>query len=113
MNLLDFLASNTGRWVRAAVGAVLLVLAFVLGGTWLWVLGILGVVFVAVGALDVCLLALAVGVALLVVPEAGGRLLRWVLGGYLTASGVASLGLAWAAHRGAARRLQEYLVRRP
>ena len=59
------------------------------------------------------LLALAVGVALLVVPEAGGRLLRWVLGGYLTASGVASLGLAWAAHRGAARRLQEYLVRRP
>ena len=57
MVLLDFLGSTTGRWVRAAVRVVLLVLAFLVGGTWGWVLGVLGVVFVAVGLLDVCLLA--------------------------------------------------------
>ena len=57
MSVLEFFATPAGRWARAAVGAVLLVLAFVVGGAWAWVLGVLGVVFVAVGALDVCLLA--------------------------------------------------------
>lgn len=55
--MVNFLASTTGRWVRAAVGVALLVLAFVVGGTGAWVLGVLGVVFVAVGVFDVCLLA--------------------------------------------------------
>lgn len=55
--MIDFLASTAGRSVRAAVGVVLLVLAFVVGGTWGWVLGVLGAVFVAVGVFDVCLLA--------------------------------------------------------
>ncbi len=59
------------------------------------------------------LLALAVAVLLLVMPEAAGRLLRWVLGGYLAASGVASLSLAYAAHVGSTRRIREYLARRP
>ncbi|MHA6513479.1 YgaP-like transmembrane domain [Tessaracoccus sp. Z1128] len=55
--MIEFLSSTAGRITRAAVGVVLLVLAFVVGGVWGWVLGVLGVVFVAVGALDVCLLA--------------------------------------------------------
>lgn len=57
MALINFLASTNGRWVRGLLGAVLLVLAFVVGGTVGWVLGLVGVVFVAVGVLDVCLLA--------------------------------------------------------
>ena len=61
MALLKFLASTPGRWARAVVGAVLLALAFVAGGIWTWILGVLGVVFVAVGALEVCLLAPLVG----------------------------------------------------
>lgn len=55
--MVNFLASTTGRLVRGLVGVVLLVLAFVVGGTWAWVLGVLGAVFVAVGVFDVCLLA--------------------------------------------------------
>lgn len=50
-------------------------------------------------------LALAVGVGLLVAPETGARLLRWILGGYLTASGLAGLALARATHRAALRRV--------
>lgn len=57
MRLIDFLASTTGRWVRGVVGAVLLVVAFVLGGTVGWILGAVGLVFVAVGVFDVCLVA--------------------------------------------------------
>ncbi|HZL81289.1 MAG TPA: DUF2892 domain-containing protein [Demequina sp.] len=55
--LLNFLASQTGRYVRSGLGVILLVLAFVAGGAWAWVLGVLGVVFLLVGILDVCLLA--------------------------------------------------------
>lgn len=55
--MVNFLASTTGRWVRAAIGVVLLVLAVVVGGTWAWVLGLLGALFIAVGVFDVCLLA--------------------------------------------------------
>ena len=55
--MIEFLSSTAGRTTRGAVGVVLLVLAFVVGGVWGWVLGILGVVFIAVGVLDVCLLA--------------------------------------------------------
>ncbi len=57
MSLIGFLGSTPGRWTRSVVGVVLLVLAFVVGGAWAWVLGILGIVFVAVGLFDVCLLA--------------------------------------------------------
>jgi len=55
------------------------------------------------------LLAVVIGVLLLTVPEFGGRLLRWVLGGYLTASGVAALLVAYGAHRRTVRRVREYL----
>lgn len=55
MPVLSFLSSTAGRWTRAVVGVVLIVLGVALGG-WAWVLAAVGVVFVLVGALDVCLL---------------------------------------------------------
>ncbi|MFP5417340.1 MAG: alpha/beta fold hydrolase [Actinomycetes bacterium] len=56
------------------------------------------------------LLAAVVGVAILAVPDLGGRLLRWVLGGYLTASGAASLALARRAHVRTKQRIEEYVT---
>lgn len=55
------------------------------------------------------ILALAVGVLLPTVPEFGARLLRWVLGAYLTASGAATLAIAWSVHRATVRRVRGYL----
>lgn len=55
--MVEFMSSTAGRITRAVVGAVLLVLAFIIGGAWGWVLGILGAVFVVVGVADICLLA--------------------------------------------------------
>jgi hypothetical protein len=57
MGVIGFLGSTAGRWTRSLIGVVLLVLAVVVGGGWAWVLGVLGVVFVAVGLFDICLLA--------------------------------------------------------
>lgn len=56
MPLLAFLSTPAGRWTRAIAGIVLFVAGALLGGGW-FVLAALGVVFVLVGALDVCLLA--------------------------------------------------------
>jgi hypothetical protein len=55
MGFAQFMASSAGRGVRIAAGLVFLVWGLFLGGGIVPV--ILGVVFVAVGALDVCLLA--------------------------------------------------------
>ncbi|HSO70046.1 MAG TPA: DUF2892 domain-containing protein [Arachnia sp.] len=55
--MVEFMSSTAGRITRAAIGVVLLVVAFITGGVWAWVLGILGAVFVTVGVADVCLLA--------------------------------------------------------
>ncbi len=56
MGFAKFMASGAGRALRALVGVVLIVVGAVLGGAW-WALGALGLVFVAVGVFDVCLLA--------------------------------------------------------
>ena len=56
MPALSFLGSTAGRWTRAFVGTTLVVVGAGLGGGW-WALAALGIVFVLVGALDVCLLA--------------------------------------------------------
>ena len=56
MTILAFLASTPGRWTRAIVGAVLIALGAILGGWW-WLLAAPGLLFVLVGALDVCLIA--------------------------------------------------------
>ena len=57
MTFAAFMASTVGRGLRALVGIVLLILAFVVGGAGGWILGILGVFFVLVGAMNVCVLA--------------------------------------------------------
>jgi hypothetical protein len=51
-----FFASGWGRGLRIFAGVVLAVLGVASGGWWL-VLTALGVVFVAVGAVNICLLA--------------------------------------------------------
>lgn len=52
------------------------------------------------------LLAVIVTIGLLVNPLVGSRLLRWVLGGYLTASGLATLGYAYRNHRRSVQRIR-------
>lgn len=56
MPILTFFSSTAGRWARAIVGAALIAAGLTIGG-WGWILVALGVVFVLVGALDICLLA--------------------------------------------------------
>ncbi|TFD52343.1 DUF2892 domain-containing protein [Cryobacterium sp. Hh11] len=56
MTLLVFLSSTKGRWARATAGAVLVIVGLVLGGWWA-LLAALGLVFLAAGTLDFCLLA--------------------------------------------------------
>ena len=53
MTILAFLSSTPGRWTRAIVGAVLIALGAILDGWW-WLLAAPGLLFVLVGALDVC-----------------------------------------------------------
>lgn len=55
------------------------------------------------------ILGILVGIALLTVPALGGSMVRWVLGLYLTATGVATLASAYAAHRSTVRRALRYV----
>lgn len=55
------------------------------------------------------LLSLAIAIALLTVPGLGARLLRYAVGGYLTASGITGLAFAYSNHRAARTRIREYL----
>ena len=56
MGFVRFMSSTAGRVARGVVGLVLLVLGVVLGGLW-WILAVVGLIFIAVGVFDVCLLA--------------------------------------------------------
>jgi len=56
MGLVSFMSSTAGRATRAVAGVVLLVVGVVAGGGWI-ALAVVGVVFIAVGVFDVCLLA--------------------------------------------------------
>ena len=56
MGFAKFMASGAGRGLRAIAGIVLIVVGAVAGGGWL-VLSAVGIVFVAVGVFDFCLLA--------------------------------------------------------
>jgi len=56
--VLGFLASTAGRMVRAVAGlALLLVGLLAVGGTWGWILAIVGLVVFAAGTFDFCLFA--------------------------------------------------------
>jgi hypothetical protein len=56
MGFVSFMSSTAGRWTRGIAGAVLIALGISLGGAW-WIAAGAGLVFVAVGVFDVCLLA--------------------------------------------------------
>jgi Inner membrane protein YgaP-like, transmembrane domain len=55
MTFPKFMASSAGRAARIIAGLALLVIGGILGGGW-WALAIVGLVPLAAGALDVCLL---------------------------------------------------------
>lgn len=58
MEIAAFMATTTGRLIRAVTGIVALVVAFtVLAGTAAWIVAAIGVVLIAVGAFNVCLIA--------------------------------------------------------
>lgn len=56
MGFVAFMSSTAGRATRVFAGVALIVVGAVVGGGWL-ALAVVGVVFVAVGVFDVCLLA--------------------------------------------------------
>lgn len=56
-------------------------------------------------------LSLAISICVLTVPALGARLLRYAIGGYLTASGLSSIAFAYANHRASRRRVREYLAK--
>lgn len=58
MALINFMASPLGRGSRIILGLVLMVLGFgLIGGTTGVVIGLIGIVPIALGAFNVCLLA--------------------------------------------------------
>ncbi|WP_291377895.1 YgaP-like transmembrane domain [Demequina sp.] len=56
MGFVAFMSSTAGRALRGVAGLALVAVGFVLGGAWLALVGV-GVVFIAVGVFDICLLA--------------------------------------------------------
>ena len=54
--MLNFMSSPAGRWTRIVVGLVLLIGGFC-WGPWGFIASVLGVMFIALGASDTCLLA--------------------------------------------------------
>jgi hypothetical protein len=58
MEIAAFMATTTGRLIRVVAGIVALVVAFTaLAGTAAWIVAAIGIVLVAVGAFNVCLIA--------------------------------------------------------
>lgn len=57
MGIAKFMASTAGRLARIIAGIVLIAAGFMVGGTAGWVIGIVGLVPIAAGAADVCLIA--------------------------------------------------------
>ena len=54
-------------------------------------------------------MSLTIAALLLLEPAAGGRLLRYTLGGYLAAAGTSSLLFAWSIHRDTQARLKRFV----
>lgn len=61
MAIAKFMASTAGRLARVVLGIVLIALGFVIGGTGGTVLMVVGVVPIALGALNVCALGPILG----------------------------------------------------
>ena len=65
MALVDFLASSIGRWVRIAVGVVLVAIGLLaVGGTAGAIVAVIGLAPLLAGMFDVCLVAPLFGAAL-------------------------------------------------
>lgn len=69
MSVLQFLGSTNGRVLRAVAGAILAAVGILLGGLW-WILAAVGLVVLAAGVFDFCLIAPLAGKPL------GGRQFR-------------------------------------
>lgn len=54
---IQFLASQNGRILRALAGIVLIVIGYLVGDTAGWIIGIIGLVPLAAGIFDFCVLA--------------------------------------------------------
>jgi hypothetical protein len=52
----QFMASTAGRVLRGVIGAALIVGAVAIGGAGAWALGVLGVILVAAGVFDFCVI---------------------------------------------------------
>jgi hypothetical protein len=59
--LVPFLSSQTGRIVRAIAGIALIVIGWLVGDTAGWIIGIIGLIPLAAGIFDFCLLAPLMG----------------------------------------------------
>ncbi|HMM29889.1 MAG: DUF2892 domain-containing protein [Chloroflexota bacterium] len=60
-SLVQFLASMNGRILRAVAGIVLIVLGWAVGDTAGWIIAIIGLIPLAAGVFDFCLLAPLMG----------------------------------------------------
>lgn len=60
-SLVHFLASMNGRVLRAVAGIALLVIGWLVGDTAGWIIAIIGLVPLAAGVFDFCLLAPLMG----------------------------------------------------
>lgn len=70
MAFFDFIAGSTGRLVRALAGVALILVGLLLvGGTWGWVLAVIGLAPLAAGVFDFCIFAPLFGL-----PFPGARL---------------------------------------
>jgi len=56
MRFIDFMAGNAGRGIRIVAGLALIALGAALGGGW-WALAVIGLVPLAAGVFDFCILA--------------------------------------------------------
>jgi hypothetical protein len=61
---IDFMAGPAGRLIRFVAGVVLVIIAYFVGGAWLYVLGIVGLVVLAAGLFDFCIFAPLAGLPL-------------------------------------------------
>lgn len=73
MAFVAFMASTAGRAIRVLLGIALLVVAYLIGGTWGIVVAVVGLVPIAAGLFNFCLVAPLFGA-----PMGGGRAIRQV-----------------------------------
>jgi hypothetical protein len=56
MKIVTFMNTTTGRLVRIGAGAILIVVGLLMGGATGWILGLVGLVPLAAGVFNFCLL---------------------------------------------------------